>query len=218
MSKEYIYHQKLQYLLLTRKYSITFKLVRLPNTTVELYCFVSTGSIYATNTFRKLVFNSMHNLSQHSMRWTSKLIKNKFVWPSIAKDTQTWVRYCLACQRSKIPRPTKSEAKNIPISSERFEHINIDIVGPLPTWKGYMLLPDMCGQIHYMARGYSNDNFDWVTRFGIPLLYTTDHGSQFGSLLFSALSRLLGMKKSTPIIEWPNRKMAPASERIHNMP
>ena len=40
-------------------------------------------------------------------------------------------RACIPCQRSKVSRHNKPEFQKFAVPSERFQHINIDLVGPL---------------------------------------------------------------------------------------
>ncbi|GFX54010.1 hypothetical protein TNCV_1155411 [Trichonephila clavipes] len=57
---------------------------------------------YIPEAFRRTVFNNIHNLAHPGIRTTTKLLTSKFVWPSINKDTRTWARSCIKCQKSKV--------------------------------------------------------------------------------------------------------------------
>ncbi|KAG5321131.1 POL4 protein, partial [Pseudoatta argentina] len=81
------------------------------------------------------VFDMVHQMSHPSGRATHRQITQKFVWPSMAKDIKEWARICLACQQSKIHRHNHTPPTRIPVPDTRFEHVHIDIVGPLPPSK-----------------------------------------------------------------------------------
>ena len=48
------------------------------------------------------------------------------------KDVGNWPKTCTQCQKAKILKHTVSDLGIFEIT-KRFEHIHIDIVGPLPT-------------------------------------------------------------------------------------
>jgi hypothetical protein len=58
--------------------------------------------------FRRQVFESFHNLSHSGIRATKKLLRTKFILPSINKDSVLWTRTCIQCQKSKIGKHKKS--------------------------------------------------------------------------------------------------------------
>ena len=47
------------------------------------------------------------------------------------RDVGKWTKSCISCQRAKIHRHVRSELGSFQ-PSERFVHIHVDIVGPLP--------------------------------------------------------------------------------------
>lgn len=69
---------------------------------------------------------------------TIKLIKKRFVWPSINRDCGMWTRACVSCQKSKIGRHVSSPIGRFDVVSERILHVHIDLVGPLPSSRGFM--------------------------------------------------------------------------------
>lgn len=75
-----------------------------------------------------------------------KLLSSRFIWPSIKKDAQLWARTCVACQRTKIHRPTARPIQQITIPDSRFKHVYIDIVGPLLLSRGYSYCLTMIGR------------------------------------------------------------------------
>ena len=86
---------------------------------------------------RHKVFLSLHSLSHPGARATSKLVRQRFVWPNMDKDIRAWCRECLSCQKSKIHRHTSTAPASFPLPKCRFQHIHMDLVGPLPSSNGH---------------------------------------------------------------------------------
>ncbi|GFW57212.1 retrovirus-related Pol polyprotein from transposon 412 [Trichonephila clavipes] len=182
-------------------------------------CDLSTGTArpYIPKQHRQDVFSAMHNLSHPGIRRSVHLMKQRFVWPSISSDVAKWARHCLACQKSKIHRHTRSPLSSFQEPSQRFDHVHLDLIGPLPPSNGHTYCLTMIDRFEPVTkqayRGHSKwpeaqplkditaetvaEAFfsSWVSRFGTPAIFTTDRGRQFESSLFKALSKLLGVQK-----------------------
>ena len=148
----------------------------------------------------------VHQMSHPSGRATHRQIAQKFVWPSMSKDIKEWARTCLACQQSKIHRHNHTTPSKIPIPDSRFEHVHIDIVGPLPPSKSFRYLLTMIDRFTRWPEAIPLQDCTantvakmffthWVARFGAPRLITTDQGSQFEAQLFDTLTKLIGSKR-----------------------
>ena len=119
------------------------------------------------------------------------------------RDIRRWTRSCPQCQECKVFRHTKAPSSSFTTPCRRFDHVHIDLVGPLPHSKGftYVLtmvdrftrwpeavpLPDMTAET--VASAFVSS---WVARFGVPGTLTSDRGAQFTSALWKSLSSLLG--------------------------
>ncbi|GFV20053.1 integrase catalytic domain-containing protein [Trichonephila clavipes] len=89
---------------------LELKKVTFPNSSTEIMWDLSTAQPDPTSQkqHRQDVFSTMHNLSHPGIRRSVHLMKQRFVWPSISSDVAKWARHCLACQKSKIHRHTRS--------------------------------------------------------------------------------------------------------------
>ena len=91
---------------------------------------------------------------------------------------------------------------NLP--GRRFDHIHIDLVGPLPPSQGQTHLLTVVDRYTRWPEAIplkSTDTescaraliFHWIARFGIPLDITSDHGPNFTSRLWASITKLLGI-------------------------
>ncbi|XP_061915612.1 uncharacterized protein LOC133657845 [Entelurus aequoreus] len=92
-----------------------------------------------------------------------------------------------------------------PIPVRRFDHVHVDLVGPLPPSQGYTHLLTMVDRTTRWPEAVplsSTASVDvaraflsaWVARFGTPSDITSDRGSQFVSEFWSALAQSLGVQ------------------------
>ena len=193
--------------------SCRFSTYKLPGTKLSIICEVSTGYLRPVipSNSRKLLFESIHNLSHPSIRETRRQITKRVFWPSMNADITEWARTCTSCQRSKIQQHPKIPISKFEEPGQRFHHVHIDIVGPLPSCQGYTHLltcidrftrwPEAIPLSSTTAEDVAKAFLaNWVARFGCPAIITTDRGPQFSSQLFVHLTKLLNSKfiQTTP--------------------
>ncbi|GBO37772.1 Retrovirus-related Pol polyprotein from transposon 412 [Araneus ventricosus] len=136
------------------------------------------------------------------------MISEIYVWPSMKADVTLWARTCLQCQQAKVSRHTRSKLSDFVPPSARFEHVHIDLVGPLPPSEGFRYCltcvdrfskwPEAFPLVDISANTIATAFYSgWISRFGPPLRLTTDQGTQFESALFQALTKFLGTARQS---------------------
>uniref|UniRef100_A0A5S6QZM1 RNA-directed DNA polymerase n=1 Tax=Trichuris muris TaxID=70415 RepID=A0A5S6QZM1_TRIMR len=159
-----------------------FRLVR--------HCSRSNSALRAR--FNASVIDALQSLSHPSIRGTKRLVSQHYMWPLMNRNVADWTTTCCACQRSKVQRHTKAPPTIFEIPDRRFDHVHLDIVGPLPPSRGnsYLLtmvdrftrwpeaVPIPNASAPVIARAFVST---LVARFGVPAAVTTDQGRQFQS-------------------------------------
>ena len=153
---------------------------------------------YLTTKFRRKVFSNLHGLGHPSHRATRPLINTRFVWHGMNIDIARWCRTCKGCQTAKVSRHNTPVFGKFTEPTERFDHVHVDIVGPLPYANGFRYLltcverfthwPEAIPMVDIRAETVADAFFSgWIARYGTPATITTDRGAQFESKLWDSL-------------------------------
>jgi cleavage and polyadenylation specificity factor subunit 1 len=155
---------------------------------------------------RQRIFNQYHGLSHPGIKQTLNLIKTRYFWPRMSNQIKKLAKTCIACQTSKVTKHNITPIGAFPTQSERFEHVHIDLVGPLPTSAGYTYLLTCLDRFSRFPEAIPLTNITattvaeafllhWIARYGVPVTITTDRGSQLESAHFNSILQMLGIKR-----------------------
>jgi len=158
--------------------------------------------------FRAAACAALHGVHHPGVRGTRKLVCASFCWPKMSNFAGDMAKNCMFCQKAKVYRHVALEAVRIPVPQRRFEHIHVDIVGPLPMSCGFNYIftvldrtsrwPEAIPLSSITAGDCADALFrGWVQRFGLPNTITSDRGAQFTSSVWAHLCKMLDITHSS---------------------
>ena len=123
---------------------------------------------------------------------TAQRILLRFYWPTVYRDVNEFCRSCTICQKYSKQKPVKAPLIPLPIVTEPFKRVAMDIIGPLPRMKSgnrYVLVlcdygtryPEAIPVKAIDVEHIADQLLTIFTRVGVPDEILTDQGSNFTS-------------------------------------
>jgi transposase InsO family protein len=142
---------------------------------------------------------------------TTRRILQRFYWPTVHRDVAEYCRGCDACQKTAGKKVPKAPLIPLPVISQPFERIAMDIVGPLQrsgSGNRFVLVvcdyatryPEAVPMKHIDAASVAEELVKIFSRVGVPKEILTDQGTNFTSHLLTELYRMLHVRpiRTTP--------------------
>ena len=164
--------------------------------------------IVVPQSLHRQVLELAHEGHQGIVRTKSRL-RQKVWWPGIDKDAERLCPACVSCQ-SVNPPEVSPPIQPTPLPRHPWQHLAVDLLGPLPTGEHLMVLVD------YYSRFYEVDVLRSTTsevvierlaahfaRHGFPDSLQSDNGPQFVSASFVAFLEEHGVQHRRTTPYWP---------------
>ncbi|XP_037794286.1 uncharacterized protein LOC119589789 [Penaeus monodon] len=168
------------------------------------------SSLVVPSECRAIILSVGHEspLAGHfSHRKSEMRIKDHFYWPNMGAEIRDFCKSCDKCQRmSTKGRVRPVPLKSMPILTEPFSRVSIDLVGPFspPSSEGHRYILTLIDFATGFPEALPLKEIDSISvaeallvifsRVGIPREILSDRGRQFVSQLMGELHKLLGVK------------------------
>ncbi|KAA3680865.1 uncharacterized protein DEA37_0003115 [Paragonimus westermani] len=127
--------------------------------------------------------------------------------PDYIAQFSTDIRHDSGAANVAVNRHTSTPLKTFPTPDDRFEHVHLDLVGPFSPSRSYTNLLTCIDRFTRWPEAIPLSNTStvsvarafveyWVAHYGCPSTITSDRGTQFESVLFSQLTKLLGVHRA----------------------
>ena len=184
---------------------------------VELFCELSSAHPrpFLPKPLRHFVMTQLHSGLDHpGLKESKRRISMYYYWPTIKEDIDKFVRSCHGCQSVKPSKQKPPHIGTFDVPDDRFSHIHIDIVGPLPPSKGYKYILSIKDRSTRFVQAIplvnpTSENIaeafmlHWASLFGLPSICTSDQGANLTSGLFRGLQDNLGIQVNYSPIYYP---------------
>lgn len=161
---------------------------------VDVWCHVDPHlTIFVPPEFRLQIFTMVHEQGHPGSKQTRRNIARSYTWPKFYSSVKAMVAACVACNRAKVTRQFHCPLQAFPLPNNRFDHIHVDVIGPLPPSKGgfefaftiidrYSCMPMAIPLKKATATATLGQLIkSWIAIFGLPITITSDQGSIFKS-------------------------------------
>ena len=158
--------------------------------------------------WKRQLFQTVHGLSHIcSAKSTLAILSRSYVWKGMRQEFTRWAKACDTYARNKVFRHTVQPVLSLETPALKFEHLHIDVVGPLPVDQGmrYLLTmmdrttrwPEVCP----MAAATADEILQaflsgWVAHYRVPREITSDRGAQFTLAVLKKMMAELGIEVS----------------------
>nr|VZI14737.1 unnamed protein product [Spirometra erinaceieuropaei] len=178
------------------------------------------------------VLSDLHTELGHcGQRRTELAARARFWWPQLRSSVLHFCQSCTTCNLFKSPNPFPRAPMQPMITGFPGERVGLDIIGPLPiSVRGYEYILVMVDYftkwveavplLRQDATSVANAiNRTWVCRWGAPISFHSDCGSNFDSQLFREVCSLLDIHKTrtTPYHPEGNGLVERTNRTIHNL-
>ena len=160
---------------------------------------------------RRAFFLALHNhpLGGHQgITRTLLPLQDRYYWPSMNEDAQTWCRQCHTCTRTKrLPILNKSELQQ-QLAGTAFERVAVDLMGPfektendnlyIAVFQDYFTKWIIAEPLKDKTAMGVADLFytKWVALFGCPQILHSDRGGEFTADVVRRLCDVLRVEKT----------------------
>ena len=155
------------------------------------------------------MLKQLHDHAGHlGVRKTTSKIRERFYWRGYKQDIETYIRECEQCQRRNPPNPRPIAPLGTIKTTEPFEKISWDIMGPLPTSeqgnKYIVVVTDLFSKWveAFAIRDTTSTTLatvlvdEVISCSGVPACIHSDQGANLCSEVIQTMCKLLGMGRT----------------------
>ena len=149
------------------------------------------GLIVVPSSLKTTVMRAGHDLTGHfGVKKTKKMIARHFYWKKMGSDIAQFCKTCPQCQAYSKTPDKRPPLKPLPVITEPWERIAMDIVGPLqrtPSGNRFILtlmdfgtrFPEAIPLRNTDAKTTCNALMEAFSNFGVPKEILSDNGTNF---------------------------------------
>lgn len=162
--------------------------------------------------YKTTVLRQLHDdMGHQGVERTTSLVRDRFFWPHMQREVETYMSQCCACLKQKKPcRETRAPLNSI-VTTQPFELVSIDFLHLDKCKGGYEYILVIVDHYTRFAQAYATTTKsakcvadkifnDYALKFGFPQRIHHDQGGEFENQLFAQLKKNCGVmgSRTTP--------------------